>query len=89
MLEKRWYFLICLLLLTALLAAGAAVYASGAAEGDGTWESPLIVTDASQLSSALSASGNGTVYIRLGADIPVWTTSASTRLRPISDTAIR
>ena len=69
MLEKRWYFLICLLLLTALFAAGAAVYASGAAEGDGTWESPLIVTDAYQLSSALSASGNGTVYIRLGADI--------------------
>ena len=68
-LQKRWHFLICLLLLSALLAAGAVVHASGAEEGEGTWESPYIVTDASQLSSALSASGSGTVYIRLGADI--------------------
>ena len=67
--KKRWSFLICKILLSALLAVGAVVCASDAAEGEGTWESPYMVTDASQLSSALSVSGSGTVYIRLGADI--------------------
>ena len=69
MLKKCLSLLVCAAVMFTSLPMWTIVYASGTEAGEGTWASPYVVTEASQLVSLLEDEGNDMVYIRLGADI--------------------
>ncbi|MBQ7624308.1 MAG: hypothetical protein IJS65_03415 [Clostridia bacterium] len=70
---------ICFVFAVCLLAAGS-VAASGEVTGEGTWAAPYVVTSASGLIEKLGQTGDGTVYITLGADIYAEKTAAFSRV---------
>lgn len=69
MLKKCLSALLSSAIIITALPMGTVVCASGVEDGEGTWASPYVVTDAQELASLLEADGSDTVYIRLGSDI--------------------